>query len=54
MFEHLLLKQNWEITKLSYYFNSAMWKKENYLSEAGADPRIMKFSSLLKLGLGKN
>ena len=54
MFEHLLLKQNWEITKLSYYFNSAMWKKENYLPEAGADPRIMKFSSLLKLGLGKN
>ena len=29
-------------------------KKENFLSDAGADPRTMKSSTLLKLGLGNN
>ena len=31
-----------------------MWKKDDYLSDADADPRIMKSSTLLKLGLGNN
>ena len=26
-----------------------MWKKDDYLSDADADPRIMKSSTLLKL-----
>ena len=29
-------------------------KKESYLSDAGADPRITKSSTLLKLELGNN
>ena len=29
-------------------------KKDDYLSDADADPRIMKSSTLLKLGLGNN
>ena len=31
-----------------------MWKKDGFLSDAGADPRIMKSSNLLKLGVGNN
>ena len=46
--------QNWGVKKLSYFFSSAMWKKDDYLSDAGADPRTMKSSTLLKLGLGNN
>ena len=29
-------------------------KKGNYLSDAGTDPRIIKSSTLLKLGLGND
>ena len=29
-------------------------EKGNYLSTTGSDPRIMKSSTLLKLGLGNN
>ena len=54
MFENLFFNQNWEVKKLSYFFSSAMWKKDDYLSDADADPRIMKSSTLLKLGLGNN
>ena len=48
------LNQNSGVKKLSYFFSSAMWKKDDYLSDVGADPRIMKSSTLLKLGLGNN
>ena len=49
MFENLFFNQNWGVKKSKYSFSSAMWKKkENYLSDAGADPRIMKSSALLK------
>ena len=54
MFEHLFFNQNWGVKKLSYFFSSAMWKKDDYLSDADADPRIMKSSILLKSGLGNN
>ena len=52
MFEHLLFNQNWGVKKWSYSFISAMWKKEICLSDTGADPKIMKSSTLLKLVLG--
>ena len=57
MFEYLFFNQNWTVKKLSYFFSSALprkKKKENCLSDAGADSRIMKSSTFLKLGLGKN
>ena len=50
MFE-AFFNQNWGVKK---FFSSAMWKKDDYLSDADADPRIMKSSTLLKLGLGNN
>ena len=53
MFENLFFNQNRGVKKSKYSFSSAMWKKKaNYLSEAGADPRIMKSSALLKLEHG--
>ena len=54
MFEHLFFNQNWGVKKLSYFFSSAMWKKDDHLSHTDADPRIMNSSTLLKLGLGNN
>ena len=46
--------QDWGVKKLSYFFSSAMWKKDDFLSDTGADPRIMKSGNLLKLGVGSN
>ena len=54
MFEHFFFNQNWGVKKLSYFFSSTVWKKGDYLSDADANPRIIKSSILLKLGLGNN
>ena len=50
MFE-AFFNQNWGVKK---FFSSAMWKKDDYLSDADADPGITKSSNLLKLGLRNN
>ena len=54
MIFELPFNQNWGVKKLSYFVSSAMWKKDDYISDADADPRIMKSSTLLKLGRGNN
>ena len=54
MVKHLFLIKTEEPKKLSYFLSSAVWKKDDYLSDADADPRIMISSILVKLGLGNN
>ena len=54
IFEHLFLiktedSKNWAIS-----LAVLCEKKDDYLSDADADPRIIKYSTLLKLGLGNN
>ena len=52
MFKHLLLHQNGGVKNEAICLAVLCGKKENYLSGVGTDPRIMKSSTLLKLGLG--
>ena len=54
MFEQLVLIKIKESKSKAIFLAMVCEKKDNYLSDAGAHPRIMKSSTLLKLGLGNN
>ena len=54
MFENTFLIKTEESKNSAISLAVLCEKKDNYLSDAGARPRIMKSSTLLKLGLGNN
>ena len=43
MFE-AFFNQNWGVKK---FFSSAMWKKDDYLSDADADPNLSKYTLMI-------